>query len=80
MSFHSEEQPEYLGYCRHCQAGMYRIDGKIRTLHDCTSDGHEVERRKDFIKRKEYKDEEERNAQVLEPFRGIINEFIGGEI
>ena len=56
----SEEQPEFIGYCRHCQAPMVMIDGGIRASHEeCTSDGHQAERRKDFVKRKEFEDLED---------------------
>ncbi len=48
----SEEQPEFVGYCRHCQATMVMIDGEIRTMHECTNDGHQAERRKDFVRGK----------------------------
>ena len=43
----AEEQPEFIGNCRHCQTPMYLIDGKIKSFYECTSDGHQGERRKE---------------------------------
>jgi len=50
----SEEQPDFLGYCRHCQAPMFRIDGEIRSGSECIADGHAVERRGDLTEEEEY--------------------------
>ena len=60
----SEEQSEFVGYCRHCELELYRIDGQMFEGFSCKMNLiHQVERRKDFATRKQVK--------------GVIAELLG---
>jgi len=62
----SEEQPEFLGNCRHCGLSMHRIDGKIVGEFDCLRGHiHRLESRANHAKRKEAKEAVERLLDAM---------------